>query len=148
MTISPGTQKVENYYRILQVSPYATPGAVHDAYRTLSLRLRAAVDDNPGAFESLRKLDEAYEVLRDDVRRAAYDVEFARQSASGELTDIFNMCAACEELSKKMYVRRAPPCEWCEDRFATMCVPRPDHPEDALHLWLCERCFNQSYFSA
>lgn len=63
----------EDYYEILQISPNAEPDTVHRVYRLLAQRLHP---DNAqtGDETRFRALVEAYQVLGDPERRAAYDV--------------------------------------------------------------------------
>lgn len=69
-----------DYYRILHVHPDAPAAIIHASYRTLLERARAA-----GRFASQAALDEAYAVLGDPQRRAAYDLE--RLGTATELHD-------------------------------------------------------------
>lgn len=62
------------YYRRLEIGPAASHAEVVQAYRRLAHR--AHPDAHPGdpeAPERFRELTEAYEVLSDPTRRAAYD---------------------------------------------------------------------------
>ena len=65
---------VTDYYEILQISPTAEPETVHRVYRILAQRYHP---DNreTGDVEMFRALTEAYQVLADPERRAAYDVQ-------------------------------------------------------------------------
>jgi curved DNA-binding protein CbpA len=67
-----------NYYRILQVQPDAPPEIIHASYRTLMLELKRHPDLG-GSSDEAALLNEAYEVLRDSQRRAAYDDELFYQ---------------------------------------------------------------------
>ena len=66
----------KNYYQILQVDPSAEPEVIKAAYRRLADKYHP--DRNKGADASARMLEinEAYGVLGDDARRAAYDATF------------------------------------------------------------------------
>ena len=64
----------EDYYRILGVARDADKEQLKKAYRTLAMKYHP--DRNPGDAEAERKfkeINEAYEVLKDDQKRAAYD---------------------------------------------------------------------------
>lgn len=66
------TQK--DYYEILGVSRDETPDGIKRAYRKLAVKFHP--DKNPGdteAEERFKELGEAYEVLMDENKRAAYD---------------------------------------------------------------------------
>jgi hypothetical protein len=63
-----------NYYRILQVQPDAHEAVIRTAYRTLMQKLRLHPDlGGDGATAAL--INEAYAVLSDPGRRAAYDLQ-------------------------------------------------------------------------
>ena len=68
-------QPAVNYYDLLQINPRAELETIERVYRILAGRYRP---DNPqtGDAERFRLLTEAYEVLRDPVRRANYDRQF------------------------------------------------------------------------
>jgi curved DNA-binding protein CbpA len=61
-----------DYYRVLLVEPDAPPALIHASFRTLLQRLRNAA--SPGTHEQAALLTEAYAVLSDPERRAAYDL--------------------------------------------------------------------------
>src|SRR5512147_504990 len=64
----------EDYYRVLGVERDASKEALKKAYRKLALQSHP--DRNPGdrdAERRFKEINEAYEVLRDDQKRAAYD---------------------------------------------------------------------------
>src|SRR5512147_1853456 len=64
----------EDYYRVLGVDRNANKEELKKAYRKLALKYHP--DRNPGDREAERRfkeINEAYEVLRDDQKRAAYD---------------------------------------------------------------------------
>lgn len=66
----------KNYYEILQVSPNAEPPVITAAYRRLAQAYHP--DTSKSAVTSARMADinEAYDVLSDSIRRAAYDHVF------------------------------------------------------------------------
>lgn len=73
-----------SYYRLLHVQPDAPVEIVRASYRTLMSTLRAHPDLG-GDHERAALLNEAYEVLSDPVRRAAYDAArgpYARRATS------------------------------------------------------------------
>ena len=63
-----------DYYEILGVPPKADAGDIKKAYRLLALKWHPDRNpDDPWAAERFLRLGEAYRVLIDPVRRAAYD---------------------------------------------------------------------------
>jgi hypothetical protein len=62
-----------DYYEVLGVSRNADAKAIRDAFRTLALRYHADRNKEPGAEERFKEIAEAYAVLSDDNKRAAYD---------------------------------------------------------------------------
>jgi molecular chaperone DnaJ len=62
-----------DYYEILGVPHDADPEAIRAAYRNLAKRLHPDVNKDSGAEERFKEVNEAYGVLSDDQRRAAYD---------------------------------------------------------------------------
>lgn len=63
----------KDYYAIMGVSREATPEQVKQAYRKLARKYHPDVSKEPDAEQRFKELGEAYEVLRDPQRRAAYD---------------------------------------------------------------------------
>jgi len=72
----------EDYYKILGVRRDADQEEIKRAYRRLAKECHPDMTDgNEEAAERFRKATEAYEVLRDREKRAAYDRELNRQEA-------------------------------------------------------------------
>ena len=65
--------KSTDYYRILGVPRHASGDDVKQAFRRLARRYHPDVSEEAGAEELFKLLSEAYEVLGDRNRRAAYD---------------------------------------------------------------------------
>jgi len=63
---------VPDYYEFLQISPSAEPDTIHRVYRFLAARFHPD-NQETGDSERFFLLQEAYEVLSDTARRAAYD---------------------------------------------------------------------------
>jgi molecular chaperone DnaJ len=72
-----------DYYEVLEVGKSATPEEIKKAYRKLAVKYHP--DKNPGdksAEEKFKELGEAYDVLSDAEKRAAYD-RFGHQAFAG-----------------------------------------------------------------
>jgi molecular chaperone DnaJ len=62
-----------DYYEVLGVGRNASADEIKRAYRTLARTYHPDVNNDDGAEESFKEINEAYEVLSDTDRRAAYD---------------------------------------------------------------------------
>jgi len=62
-----------DYYDILGVPRGAQPEDIKSAFRRLAREYHPDVNKDPGAEERFKELNEAYAVLSDDQKRAAYD---------------------------------------------------------------------------
>jgi curved DNA-binding protein len=63
----------QDYYKILGVDRKADAASVKKAYRKLARKYHPDVSKEPDAEEKFKQINEAYEVLKDDEKRAAYD---------------------------------------------------------------------------
>ena len=74
----------KDYYEILGVEPGAGEAEIKTAYRRLARRYHPDVSKEAGAEERFKAVNEAYEVLRDKEKRAAYDQLKAQGYRPGE----------------------------------------------------------------
>jgi curved DNA-binding protein len=72
------TETSQDYYELLQISPNAEPDTVHRVYRLLAQRFHPD-NQETGDARRFRLIHEAYQVLSDPEKRAAYDVFHQRQ---------------------------------------------------------------------
>jgi molecular chaperone DnaJ len=62
-----------DYYEVLGVTRAATKEELKKQYRSLARQYHPDVNSEPDAGERFKEISEAYEVLSDDDKRAAYD---------------------------------------------------------------------------
>ena len=62
-----------DYYEVLGVSKTASADEIRQAYRKLAKKYHPDVNKEAGAEEKFKEVQEAYDVLKDDQKRAAYD---------------------------------------------------------------------------
>ncbi len=63
----------KDYYATLGIDKKASPDDIKHAYRRLARKYHPDVSKEPQAEEKFKDLQEAYEVLKDEKKRAAYD---------------------------------------------------------------------------
>ena len=73
---------MENLYDILEVSRKASKEVIDKAYKTLAKKYHPDLqtpENKQMAEEKMKKINEAYSVLSDDVQRARYDRELEEE---------------------------------------------------------------------
>ncbi len=71
-----------DYYEVLGVQRNAAQPDIKKAYRQLARKYHPDVSDDSNAEEKFKEINEAYEILSDDEKRAAYD-RFGHAGVSG-----------------------------------------------------------------
>jgi len=92
------TEAVPDYYELLQISPNADPDMIHRVYRLLAQRYHPD-NGTTGDEKAFRAITDAYKVLSEPEKRAAYDVNLhayrqvrwrifdQRQASTGKLAE-------------------------------------------------------------
>ena len=62
-----------DYYQVLEVDRDASPDSIRQAYRRLAKKYHPDINNQPEAEGRFKEINEAYAVLSDEERRAAYD---------------------------------------------------------------------------
>ena len=78
--------KYHDYYKTLGVNRDATPEEIKRVYRKLARKYHPDVSDEPQAEARFKEVGEAYEVLKDPEKRAAYDNLGSNWRAGQEFT--------------------------------------------------------------
>jgi curved DNA-binding protein len=73
----------KDYYKILGVDENADLKDIKKAYRKLAMKFHPDMNPEAGAEEQFKQVAEAYEVLKDDTKRAEYD-EMKRYGSNSE----------------------------------------------------------------
>jgi hypothetical protein len=71
--VGPEGEAIPDYYELLQISPNADPDMIHRVYRLLAQRYHPD-NTTTGDEQAFRSITEAYRVLSEPEKRAAYDV--------------------------------------------------------------------------
>lgn len=71
----------KNYYETLQVCTQATPTEIKQSYRRLAKKFHPDSQTKSANHEQIVKLNQAYEILRDPLRRRSYDQQIFAQSS-------------------------------------------------------------------
>jgi len=95
---------MQDYYAILEVSSSATATEIKKSYRRLARLHHPDLNQNARDTQ-IKRLNEAYEVLRDPQKRAVYDAQRRELQRQAEALAAFK---------RKQQVKRAPEMTWVE----------------------------------
>jgi hypothetical protein len=113
---------VIDYYYILGARPEASRAEIKAAYRQAAL---ANHPDRGGDAAVMKRINAAYEVLSDPVRRAAYDRDLARAWGAAE------MWAQSANRQAARPAPPPPPPPWATGKWQTQTSRRPPRPAPA-----------------
>ncbi len=76
-------------FDVLQVSRYAESKTIDDAYRSIAKRYHPDINKDPQSTARMKEINEAYEVLKDPVKRERYrnEIEYLEQEAFKNATN-------------------------------------------------------------
>jgi curved DNA-binding protein len=77
----------QDYYEALEIPRDASADDIRRAYRKLARKYHPDVNKEPGAEDRFKQISEAYEVLRDEDKRAHYDRLGANWKAGQDVSD-------------------------------------------------------------
>ena len=86
------------FYDRLGVSKNASADEIKKAYRKLSKKYHPDINKEPGAEEKYKEVQEAYETLSDDQKRAAYD-QYGAAGANGGFGGAGGLVALTEQVA-------------------------------------------------
>jgi curved DNA-binding protein CbpA len=76
---------LKDYYKILGLSSQCSLADIKKAYRQLALQYHPDKNKSPDAATKFIEITEAYEVLQDDTKRAAYDYLYDMYFVKGDV---------------------------------------------------------------
>jgi len=76
----------QDYYEVLGVPRNANDGEIKKAFRRLALQYHPDRNNDPGAEEKFKEINEAYQVLSDPEKRSSYD-RYGRVATEGGFPD-------------------------------------------------------------
>jgi curved DNA-binding protein CbpA len=124
-----------DYYRVLGISPNATPEEIRSAYRRKAKHLHP--DRAGGGCRAFQAIQEAYEVLGDPVRRQAHDEQLARETLA---RPSFSGCRSnplrqSPRPAEPLVPRRKPPGRSVSSPGAPLSSPFEDLVRTSLDDW-------------
>lgn len=75
---------MKDYYSILKVRQTASAGEIKRSYRVLVQQFHPDVNPDPTAHELIKEINEAYDVLGDEIKRREYDIRLANPFVTEE----------------------------------------------------------------
>jgi len=110
-----------DYYTLLEISPKATTADIKRSYRRLA-RLHHPDLNQQARDTHIKRLNEAYEVLRDPIKRAKYDAQ--------RLEEERNAAARAAMRRQQEQKKREPEMTWIQGIFGFIKELRKELKED------------------
>ena len=94
-----------DYYEVLGLSKGASEDEIKKAYRKLSKKYHPDINKEPDAEEKFKEVSEAYEILSDPQKRAAYDLVAASLVAASVVLKISSTLSLEEAVGQSIQMR-------------------------------------------
>ena len=102
-----------NYYKVLLVNKNASDHEIRQAYMKLALKFHPDKNSNPGSEERFKLIGEAYNELKDPMKRAKFDKQLKRcRNQCNKCSAIFEKSADLNKHCEKHHPKQFK-CNYC-----------------------------------
>lgn len=100
------------HYQRLNLPKSFTPDQLKAAYRQLARQWHPDVCREPNAEVTFKAINEAYQVLKDPVKRYDYDIQLARYEAGKQFEQMLKTATRMPKRDRKALANGSPETEW------------------------------------